>query len=71
VTDLGWASELPAGVISPIARDATQTALAERLEHLLSDGRTRRRLSEAAVEHARESSFAHVAEAYLDAMQLA
>jgi glycosyltransferase involved in cell wall biosynthesis len=69
-TDLGWASELPADAISLIEPDPAPTLLAERLEYLLAEPRERQRLSSGALAHADRCSFARVADAYLEALEL-
>jgi glycosyltransferase involved in cell wall biosynthesis len=70
VTDMGWASELPDGAVSLIAADASPVRLAERLEELLADEKTRHHLSEGAVAYAHSCSFPRVADAYLRSLQL-
>jgi glycosyltransferase involved in cell wall biosynthesis len=69
-TDIGWAGELPQRAISLIAPGAAPAVLAERLERLLAEVQIRQDLSDGAIAHARSSSFARVAEAYLEALEL-
>lgn len=69
-SDIGWASELPAGTVSLVPPNVTATSLAGRLKAMISDRDTRQSLSEAALAHARACSFSRVAEEYIDALQL-
>jgi glycosyltransferase involved in cell wall biosynthesis len=69
-TDIGWVSELPEDAVSLVAADASPALLAERLEELLADRKTRRHLSEGALAHAHTCSFPRVAEAYLRSLEL-
>ncbi len=70
VTDLGWAGELPEGALSRLPANAPAAAIAARLAELLDDTEQRRALSAAAQDVARAHSFARVAEAYLEALEL-
>jgi glycosyltransferase involved in cell wall biosynthesis len=70
-SEIGWASELPTEAVSLVAIDAAPTLLADRLEKLIGDQEARQALSDGALAHARTCSFLRVAEAYLDALQLA
>ena len=70
VTDIGWASELPAGVAARVPVDASAGALAELLDSLLGDVQARCTLSEEALEYARGHSFENVARDYLQALEL-
>ncbi len=70
VSDLGWAGELPAGVVSRLRVGATAVELARRLEQLVVDVELRGSLSEAGLNHARANSFAAVARSYIEALEL-
>jgi glycosyltransferase involved in cell wall biosynthesis len=70
VSALGWAAELPAGVVEPVPAGADAGLVAERMRSLLSDGAARRSLELGALDHARAHSFALVADAYVDALEL-
>jgi glycosyltransferase involved in cell wall biosynthesis len=70
VTDIGWARELPAGVVRRVAADAGSAVLAAELDALLSDQGARTALSAAARSHASEHGFERVATAYLQALEL-
>jgi glycosyltransferase involved in cell wall biosynthesis len=70
VSDLGWASELPAGSVLRVPVDAGSQLIAGQIEQLLLDSQLRRELSSAALEHARSHSFERVAEAYLESLVL-
>jgi glycosyltransferase involved in cell wall biosynthesis len=71
VTDLGWAAELPPGVVEPVATEADPQLIAERMLSVLTDEAGRRSLQAHALEHAGAHSFRLVAEAYLEALELA
>jgi glycosyltransferase involved in cell wall biosynthesis len=71
VSDLGWASELPAGAVWRVPLGAAPAALATRLEELIRDEDARHALSEAAQAHAKACDFSSVAEAYLRVLELA
>lgn len=71
VSDLGWARELPDGVVSRLPVGATPVDLARHLERLTSDDALRASLSSAGLDHARANDFAAVAKAYLAALELA
>ena len=68
VSELGWAGELPSDVIEKVPSDVSPAGLKQTMMTLLCDHRLRAALSERAIEHARGSSFARVADAYLDAL---
>jgi glycosyltransferase involved in cell wall biosynthesis len=70
VTDLGWASELPDGTAEKVALSVGPVQLKDRMVRLLGDERRRRAMSQAAIDYARECSFAKVADAYLEALRL-
>jgi glycosyltransferase involved in cell wall biosynthesis len=70
VTDLGWAGELPAEVVSRVPVGIEPVALAQRIGQLLDDDMLRSALGTAALEHARVCSFERVADAYLHALEL-
>jgi len=70
VTDLGWAGELPAEVVSHVALGAAPALLAQRIERLLGDDTLRRELSASALAHVHACSFDHVADAYIEALGL-
>ena len=69
-TGIGWAAELPRDAIATVPPGASVTVLAERMQALLDEPAARERLSEGALEYARETCFAQVADAYLDALDL-
>jgi glycosyltransferase involved in cell wall biosynthesis len=69
-TDIGWVSELPSNVLSKLAPTSPATVLAEHLEQLLDEPVRRQALSDGALAHASSHSFRHVADAYLQALQL-
>ena len=71
VTALGWAAELPDGVVERVSVAADPHLIAARMQRILTDETARQSLEERALEHARAHSFALVAEAYLDALELA
>jgi glycosyltransferase involved in cell wall biosynthesis len=71
VTALGWPAELPAGVVEPVPVGADPHLIAERIRSILSDRIVGEALQERALEHARTHSFRRVAEAYLEALELA
>jgi glycosyltransferase involved in cell wall biosynthesis len=70
VTDLGWAGELPADVVSRVPLGIEPATLARRIDQLLDDDALRTGLGAAALEHARACSFARVADAYMEALEL-
>jgi glycosyltransferase involved in cell wall biosynthesis len=71
VTDIGWTKELPAGVVERVPPDSSPTALAAKLDALISDRAARAAISEDARRHTREHSFERVAGAYMRALELA
>lgn len=70
VTDIGWMGELPRDVVAHVPLDVSPQALSERMHGLLVEQPARDGLSRAALAHARERSFEHVAAAYLAALGL-
>jgi glycosyltransferase involved in cell wall biosynthesis len=70
VTDIGWARELPDGVVARVARESSATVLAAELDALLGDRPARAALSAHARRYASEHSFERVASAYLQALEL-
>jgi glycosyltransferase involved in cell wall biosynthesis len=70
VTDLGWAGELPDAAVAKQPLGIEPAQLKDRMLWLLTEPAERRLLSEAALEYARECSFARVADAYVDALGL-
>jgi glycosyltransferase involved in cell wall biosynthesis len=70
VTDLGWAGELPADVVSHVPASTEPAQLALLIQRLLADDPRRAALGRAALDHARAHSFARVADAYLAALEL-
>lgn len=68
--DVGWAAELPSDVVSRVPLVAGPAALGDRMRELLLDQSARRALSAAAIDYARANSFARVAGAYLDVLEL-
>jgi glycosyltransferase involved in cell wall biosynthesis len=71
VSALGWAAELPAAAVEHVSPSADARLLAEKMRRLLSDDGARLKLEEGARTHALASGFRFVAEAYLDALELA
>lgn len=70
VTDMGWTGELPADVVAKVPADCAAGELARQIEALVDETSARRALSEGARAYAEAHSFAHVAEAYLTALEL-
>jgi glycosyltransferase involved in cell wall biosynthesis len=70
VTDLGWAQELPSGVVERVPVDVTPAALAATLERLLIDRDERARMAQAARAYAAELSYARVAQRLLETLRL-
>jgi glycosyltransferase involved in cell wall biosynthesis len=70
VSDIGWASELPADAVARVPADATPTLIADRLTDLLDDTEARQAVSDGALALAEKWSFPHVAQEYLRALQL-
>jgi glycosyltransferase involved in cell wall biosynthesis len=70
VTDVGWAGELPSDAVAHVALGIEPAALADRIERLLLDDVSRSDLSAAALRHVSANSFARVAEAYIEALEL-
>jgi glycosyltransferase involved in cell wall biosynthesis len=71
VSDIGWASELPAGAVASVPRESTPTLIADRLTGLLDDTEARKALSNGALALAERWSFPHVAQEYLRALGFA
>lgn len=71
VSDIGWASELPAEVVSRVPIEASPTLLSARLHQLLGDHETLRSFGEAGRRYAEACSFASVAEEYMTELELA
>jgi len=71
VSDLGWTGELPDDVVGRVPVDVSAEHLAVQMLELSTDADRRAAMSRAALEHARASSFAEVAGAYLAALELA
>jgi glycosyltransferase involved in cell wall biosynthesis len=69
-TDLGWATELPDGVVERVPVDVTPAALGGTLERLLDDREARGRLAANARHYAAENSFDAVAQRYLELLGL-
>jgi glycosyltransferase involved in cell wall biosynthesis len=70
VSDIGWMGELPRGAVVHVALDVSPQALSQRMESVLIEQPARAALSAAALAHARERSFEHVAASYLGALAL-
>lgn len=70
VTDLGWTSELPEDAVVKVPVNIGADQLRDRMAELIRDDGRRARVSGAALAHARAYSFARVADAYLDALDL-
>jgi glycosyltransferase involved in cell wall biosynthesis len=71
VSDLGWASELPADAVARVPSDCTPTNLATCLERLIESDNARNGLSRGAQTYARLHSFQAVADEYLRILELA
>jgi glycosyltransferase involved in cell wall biosynthesis len=71
VTDLGWLADLPASAVSKVDVAVPPQQLAGRMIELLNDPSRRRDLATEAYALAESASFARVAEAYLEALELA
>jgi glycosyltransferase involved in cell wall biosynthesis len=69
VTDLGWSGELPAAVVTKVPLGIAPSRLADRMIELLR-APAREAASRSALHHAQACCFAHVADAYLDALGL-
>jgi glycosyltransferase involved in cell wall biosynthesis len=70
VSDLGWASELPADAVLHVPADCVPTRLADRLEHLIKNREAHRELHLRALAYAREHSFSAVAQEYLHLLEI-
>jgi glycosyltransferase involved in cell wall biosynthesis len=70
LTDIGWLGELPADAVSAVPLGVGATTLAERMLELVADGARWSAMSESARVHAAGTSFSHVADAYLEALEL-
>jgi glycosyltransferase involved in cell wall biosynthesis len=70
VTDLGWLGDLPEGAVSKVEVEVTPQQLASRMDDLLDDDARRSALTNSARACAEQASFAHVADAYLEALEL-
>jgi glycosyltransferase involved in cell wall biosynthesis len=70
VTDLGWLGDLPNHVVSKVDVDVAPQQLASRMAELLGDAPRRSALAKGARGHAERDSFARVADAYLEALEL-
>lgn len=70
VSDIGWASELPADVVARVPHDVSPATLASRLEELLGNDGSLEGMSHAAQSLARTCSFAKVAERYIAELEL-
>jgi glycosyltransferase involved in cell wall biosynthesis len=71
VSALGWAAELPDGVVEKVPTGAGAELIAERIHRLLTNGAARQDLQRRASAYTQARSFRHVAEAYIDALELA
>jgi glycosyltransferase involved in cell wall biosynthesis len=70
VTALGWAAELPAGVVAHVPNNSNPGQIAERMRDILSADADRESLEASALEYAGDHSFRLVAEAYVEALEL-
>ncbi len=70
VTDLGWASELPADAAEKVPTGVTPRQLKDRIAMLLANDTKRAAISRAALKHAHTCSFSKAADAYLHALGL-
>jgi glycosyltransferase involved in cell wall biosynthesis len=70
VTDSGWFAELPDDAVVKVPIAVTAPMLAAAIAEVLDVGGVAERLAIAALAHARANSFAHVAAAYLEALDL-
>jgi glycosyltransferase involved in cell wall biosynthesis len=70
VTDLDWAADLPCNVAEKVPSSVSPHQLKDLIARLIADSDRLAGLSRCAVAYARASSFARVADAYLDALGL-
>ncbi len=70
VSDIGWMGELPGDAVVHVPADVGPQELSERMASLLAEQPARSALIRAALAHARERSFEHVAAAYLGVLGL-
>jgi glycosyltransferase involved in cell wall biosynthesis len=70
VTALGWAAELPTGVVEHVQGEANPQQIAERMRSILTKDAARESLETSALEYAQAHSFRLVAEAYMEALEL-
>jgi glycosyltransferase involved in cell wall biosynthesis len=70
VTDVGWTGELPPSAVKSVPVAVEPAELSARMLQLLTDPGDREVISQAALDHARSFSFARVADAYMDALEL-
>lgn len=70
VTDLGWVRELPEDAVARVPQAASATRLAQEIVSVLEDSGRRERLEQTAGAYARETTYAAVAERYLEALGL-
>ena len=70
VTDLGWAGELPAGVVEKVPLGVQPELLCDRMRTLITDVAARTAMSRAALDHARACSFTQVAKVYRSVLGL-
>jgi glycosyltransferase involved in cell wall biosynthesis len=71
VTAIGWAVELPDGVVEKVPTGADADLIAERMDTLLTNSALRRQLERRVSAYAQACQFRHVAAAYIDALELA
>jgi glycosyltransferase involved in cell wall biosynthesis len=70
VSSLGWAAQLPRGVVEQVPAGADPHLIAGRMLAILTNETLQRSLQEGAREYARAHSFQVVAESYIDALGL-
>jgi glycosyltransferase involved in cell wall biosynthesis len=70
VTELGWTTELPEAVVERVPPDTTPAFLGGAIDRLLDEPARREALTAAARAYAAETSYAAVADRYLDVLGL-
>jgi glycosyltransferase involved in cell wall biosynthesis len=70
VSDIGWFAELPRDVVSPIGEHCEARELATEMASILDDERRRASIEAAQDRYAEETSFARVAERYVELLEL-
>lgn len=70
VTGMGWADELPDDALVRVPLDSSPARLAQEIAGILDDGDHRRRISSGAIAHAERTTYAAVAQRYLEVLNL-